>query len=157
MLNLVRQCLLDRYLLPGCFFCCHRAACYVGFLHEPALAGMMWTRTAAILLACGVFSASAATRTYNLTLHSGERSPGQSAFASDCLRIPYTANKLADGFARQVYLINGQQPGPLIEANQGDILEVTVFNDLDVENTIHWHGACITPDLSSTSAPKPSY
>ncbi|KAK3669153.1 hypothetical protein LTR78_010966 [Recurvomyces mirabilis] len=71
------------------------------------------------------------------------------ALASDCLRIPYTANKLADGFARQVYLINGQQPGPLIEANQGDILEVTVFNDLDVENTIHWHGLLQrgTPDM----------
>lgn len=104
-----------------------------------------------------MFSASAATRTYNLTLHSGERSPGQSAFASDCLRIPYTANKLADGFAREVYLINGQQPGPLIEANQGDILEVTVFNNLDVENTIHWHGARITQTFLPRLLPSPSY
>ena len=71
------------YLIARCFACCHRAACYIGFLHEPALAGMMWVHTAAVLLACGVFSTSAATRTYNLTLHSGERSPGQSAFASE--------------------------------------------------------------------------
>ena len=112
----------------------------------------MWTRTAALLFSCGVLSVSAATRTYNLTLHSGERSPGQSAFASECFRILYTANKLADGFTREVYLINGQQPGPLIEANQGDTLEVTVFNDLDVENTIHWHGSCIIRDFSSTPA-----
>lgn len=47
-----------------------------------------------------------------------------------------------DGFAREVYLINDQQTGPLIEATQGDILEVTVYNRLPVENTIHWHGWC---------------
>lgn len=46
-----------------------------------------------------------------------------------------------DGFVRQVYLINNQQTGPLIEADEGDILEAVVQNDLDVENTIHWHGS----------------
>ncbi|KAI9825321.1 MAG: hypothetical protein M1819_000567 [Sarea resinae] len=64
--------------------------------------------------------ANAALRTFNFTLHSGLRAP--------------------DGFRREVYLINGQQPGPLIEVEEDDILEVTVKNDLDVENTIHWHG-----------------
>jgi len=39
-----------------------------------------------------------------------------------------------------VYLINGQQPGPLIEIDEGDELEVFVKNDLPVESTIHWHG-----------------
>jgi len=39
-----------------------------------------------------------------------------------------------------VYLINGQQPGPLIEIDEGDDLEVFVKNDLPVESTIHWHG-----------------
>lgn len=51
-----------------------------------------------------------------------------------------TDNQRPDGFPRQVYLINDQQPGPLIVADEGDVLEVTVRNDLDVENTIHWHG-----------------
>jgi len=31
-----------------------------------------------------------------------------------------------DGFSREVYLINGQQPGPLIEIDEGDELEVFV-------------------------------
>ena len=39
-----------------------------------------------------------------------------------------------------MYLINGQQPGPLIEADEGDDLEVFVKNELSVETTIHWHG-----------------
>lgn len=48
--------------------------------------------------------------------------------------------EIQDGFERQVYLINGQQPGPLIEMEEGDDLEVFVYNQLSVETTIHWHG-----------------
>lgn len=49
-------------------------------------------------------------------------------------------NDVTDGFSRPVYLINGQQPAPLIEANEDDTLEIFVKNDLPVETTIHWHG-----------------
>lgn len=49
-------------------------------------------------------------------------------------------NGVTDGFSRPVYLINGQHPAPLIEANEDDTLEVFVKNDLPVETTIHWHG-----------------
>merc|ERR1712169_89358 len=74
-----------------------------------------------VLLACSaVQNALADTRSYELTLSTGIRSP--------------------DGFAREVYLINNQQPGPLIEAEEGDDLEIFVQNDLPVEATIHWHG-----------------
>lgn len=46
-------------------------------------------------------------------------------------------------------MINGRQVGPLIEANQYDTLEVTVYNNLDVENTIHWHGKKSTSRFST--------
>ncbi|KIW28756.1 uncharacterized protein PV07_04630 [Cladophialophora immunda] len=37
--------------------------------------------------------------------------------------------------------INGQVPGPVIEANWGDMVEVTVINQLqDNSTSIHWHG-----------------
>ncbi|KAF2178466.1 multicopper oxidase [Zopfia rhizophila CBS 207.26] len=62
----------------------------------------------------------AVLRSYNFTIHTGFRSP--------------------DGVPRHVYLINDQQPGPLIEADEGDDVEVFVKNDLSVETTIHWHG-----------------
>ena len=46
-----------------------------------------------------------------------------------------------DGFERQVFAINGQYPGPAIEANWGDMIEITVKNELTNNGTaIHWHG-----------------
>ena len=39
-------------------------------------------------------------------------------------------------------LINGTYPGPLIEADWGDLLNITVINRLSNHNgtSIHWHG-----------------
>ncbi|WAQ80831.1 hypothetical protein PtA15_1A169 [Puccinia triticina] len=45
-----------------------------------------------------------------------------------------------DGFLRPVLAINGQIPGPLIQANEGDRLEITVINQMSVGLTLHWHG-----------------
>ncbi|KAL2871428.1 Cupredoxin [Aspergillus lucknowensis] len=67
-----------------------------------------------------VSQSSAVLRTYNLTVHSDLRSP--------------------DGFSREAYLINGQLPGPLIEADEGDTLQILVKNDLPVDTALHWHG-----------------
>ena len=46
-----------------------------------------------------------------------------------------------DGTPQQMLVINGQYPGPLLEANWGDRIAVTVHNDLESNGTgIHWHG-----------------
>lgn len=45
-----------------------------------------------------------------------------------------------DGFARQMLTVNGQYPGPLIEAFTGDIVRVRVTNELNVPTGLHWHG-----------------
>ncbi|KAI1379954.1 putative multicopper oxidase [Hypoxylon crocopeplum] len=49
-----------------------------------------------------------------------------------------------DGYEKQVLLVNDQFPGPLIEADWGDYIEVKVTNSIDngpPEGTsIHWHG-----------------
>lgn len=48
-----------------------------------------------------------------------------------------------DGFQKDVLLINNQFPGPLIEANWGDTIQVKVCNNITApeEGTaIHWHG-----------------
>lgn len=73
-----------------------------------------------LLLSSIPASVLAEVRSYDLTIHKGEAAP--------------------DGFSRPVYLVNGQHPGPLIEANEDDTLQVFVQNDLTVETTIHWHG-----------------
>lgn len=49
-----------------------------------------------------------------------------------------------DGYEKSVILVNGQFPGPLIEANWGDYIEVKVHNNILDEpqegTAIHWHG-----------------
>lgn len=48
-----------------------------------------------------------------------------------------------DGYEKPVLLVNNQFPGPLIEANWGDWIEVTVTNNIvdEEEGTaMHWHG-----------------
>lgn len=46
-----------------------------------------------------------------------------------------------DGYNKSMILVNGQTPGPLIEANVGDTIRVKVNNlMLDESTTIHWHG-----------------
>ena len=46
-----------------------------------------------------------------------------------------------DGVVRDCLVINGAFPGPTIEANWGDWIQVTVTNKLTTEGTsMHWHG-----------------
>jgi FtsP/CotA-like multicopper oxidase with cupredoxin domain len=48
-----------------------------------------------------------------------------------------------DGYERKVLLVNDQFPGPLIEANWGDTIQVTLHNNITnpPEGTaLHWHG-----------------
>ncbi|RSL98516.1 hypothetical protein CDV31_012583 [Fusarium ambrosium] len=73
-----------------------------------------------LIVALKAVGARAALRQFNFTVHSAFSSP--------------------DGFEREVYLINGQQPGPLVDLDEGDHVEIFVQNDLNVETTIHWHG-----------------
>ncbi|KAI9814061.1 MAG: hypothetical protein M1827_003525 [Pycnora praestabilis] len=64
-----------------------------------------------------------AIRTYDFTLSRGTIAP--------------------DGYEKSALLVNGQFPGPTIEANWGDTIQVTVHNEIasPAEGTsIHWHG-----------------
>ncbi|KXX76656.1 Laccase-2 [Madurella mycetomatis] len=48
-----------------------------------------------------------------------------------------------DGYQRDVLLVNGAFPGPLIEANWGDTIVVDVYNNItrpEEGTSIHWHG-----------------
>ncbi|KAI1777419.1 putative multicopper oxidase [Hypoxylon cercidicola] len=46
-----------------------------------------------------------------------------------------------DGVDARLLLVNSQFPGPLIECDWGDLLEITVRNNISDEGTsIHWHG-----------------
>lgn len=45
-----------------------------------------------------------------------------------------------DGVERDMILVNGQFPGPILEVTEGDDVVVEVFNGLDEDSTIHFHG-----------------
>ncbi|SMQ51194.1 unnamed protein product [Zymoseptoria tritici ST99CH_3D1] len=45
-----------------------------------------------------------------------------------------------DGNPRAVLTVNGQSPGPVIEADEGDTLRVRVTNNMFIEATMHFHG-----------------
>jgi FtsP/CotA-like multicopper oxidase with cupredoxin domain len=45
-----------------------------------------------------------------------------------------------DGRSRAVWGYNGQLPGPVIRAREGDMLRVKVVNELAVPTSVHWHG-----------------
>ena len=45
-----------------------------------------------------------------------------------------------DGVSVRTLLVNGQFPGPVIEANEGDRLIVHVNNFMTLPSSIHWHG-----------------
>ncbi|KAF8717179.1 Ferroxidase laccase, partial [Rhizoctonia solani] len=51
-----------------------------------------------------------------------------------------TATGSPDGYYRPMLVVNGQYPGPTIEANDGDTIIVNVQNDMSVGTTVHWHG-----------------
>jgi FtsP/CotA-like multicopper oxidase with cupredoxin domain len=75
-----------------------------------------------------------------------ETAPGCSQMPNTGVTRKYRFNvsyqKIApDGVTRNGLVINGGYPGPMIEANWGDWIQVTVTNSLtDEGTTIHWHG-----------------
>lgn len=45
-----------------------------------------------------------------------------------------------DGRPREIWGYDGQLPGPVIRAREGDTLRVKVINELGIPTSVHWHG-----------------
>ena len=101
-------------------------------------------RTLLLLIVAAVLSSmvSAKTVEYNFTLQQvlgthGDGDAGTGSLSPDCSDIWEER--------RWLYIINEgdqppQLPGPTIEANEGDLVRVTVHNKVEVmAATIHWH------------------
>ncbi|KAF0381436.1 extracellular dihydrogeodin oxidase/laccase [Gigaspora margarita] len=58
-----------------------------------------------------------------------------------CYNLELVVKDLApDGFTRPVWSINGQSPGPILQANYGDRILINVTNKFGDPASIHWHG-----------------
>jgi FtsP/CotA-like multicopper oxidase with cupredoxin domain len=55
------------------------------------------------------------------------------------------------GIKTKVWAYNGTVPGPVLEANVGETLEVEFTNNLPVETTIHWHGVELPGNMDGSS------
>jgi FtsP/CotA-like multicopper oxidase with cupredoxin domain len=62
----------------------------------------------------------------------------------------FTAGRTIRAFA-----YNGEVPGPLIEANVGDTVEIRLTNTLPQATTIHWHGIRVPSEMDGTEAVQP--
>lgn len=74
---------------------------------QPALEESTWGSSAD---PTGPVPDTGVTRYYNFTVSRGKKSP--------------------DGVSKNMILVNDQFPGPLIEANWGDVIQVTVHNSI---------------------------
>ena len=63
--------------------------------------------------------------------------------------------EFAPGRTIRGFAYNGQVPGPLIEANVGDTIEVRLTNSLPQTTTIHWHGIRVPAEMDGTEAVQP--
>lgn len=59
------------------------------------------------------------------------------------------------GTKTRVWSYGGQVPGPVLEANVGDILEVRLTNQLSEPTTIHWHGIRLPAPMDGTEHTQP--
>jgi laccase len=77
---------------------------------------------------------------YNINTDYGTTWPNTGVTKSFTFHVTNTTLS-PDGTPKQVLAVNGQIPGPTIEANWGDIISVQVFNDMQSNGTsLHWHG-----------------
>jgi FtsP/CotA-like multicopper oxidase with cupredoxin domain len=63
--------------------------------------------------------------------------------------------EFAPGRTIRGFACNGQVPGPLLEANVGDTIEVSLTNNLLQPTTIHWHGVRVPAEMDGTEAVQP--
>jgi FtsP/CotA-like multicopper oxidase with cupredoxin domain len=56
------------------------------------------------------------------------------------LKVKESEHKLANGMAYKVFAYNGQVPGPLLIAREGDWVRIRLTNDTSTNHTIHSHG-----------------
>lgn len=85
----------------------------------------------------------ATSTTYNPAAYTAAFSNEDIAAAPTTREYDFTMHYAAgwpSGFLRRMAVINNQFPGPLIEANRGDTIVVHVHNQLDIPQSIHWHG-----------------
>ena len=72
-------------------------------------------------------------------------SAASGAFNATLTAAPAVA-ALAPGVSTQILAYNGTTPGPMIDAWEGDRVQVALVNALGQDTTVHWHGMPVPAD-----------
>ena len=86
---------------------------------------------------------------YQAAYDAAQPDPGRKVVSVD-LVARETDWELAPGKVVRGWGYNGQIPGPVIEAQAGDVLEVRLTNQLPEPTTIHWHGLRVPAAMDGT-------
>lgn len=70
--------------------------------------------------------------------------------------VPGVADVDLGGTTARTLTYNDQVPGPLIRANVGDDIAVTVDNALDHPSSVHWHGIALRNDMDGAEPASPN-
>jgi FtsP/CotA-like multicopper oxidase with cupredoxin domain len=103
----------------------------------------------------------------NSTSYDAVRDAAQPASGGKVVTVTLVAREsdweFVQGMKTRVWAYNGQVPGPTLEAHVGDVLQVTLKNELPEPTTIHWHGLRLpaamdgTQDVQSAITPGDSF
>ncbi|HEU0298769.1 MAG TPA: multicopper oxidase domain-containing protein, partial [Longimicrobium sp.] len=86
---------------------------------------------------------------YRVALDAARPAPGGRVVTVE-LDARETEWEFIPGRATRAWGYNGQVPGPVIEGNVGDVLEVRLHNSLPEPTMIHWHGLRLPPPMDGT-------
>jgi FtsP/CotA-like multicopper oxidase with cupredoxin domain len=86
---------------------------------------------------------------YRRAYDAAQPDPGRKVVSVE-LEARETDWELSPGRTVRGWSYNGQIPGPAIEAQVGDVLEVRLTNSLPEPTTIHWHGLRVPAAMDGT-------
>jgi FtsP/CotA-like multicopper oxidase with cupredoxin domain len=90
-----------------------------------------------------------AREAYDRAYAAAEPAPGGKVVTVE-LEARETEWEFVPGQRTRAWGYNGQVPGPVIEAEVGDVLEVRLTNSLPEPTTIHWHGLRLPAPMDGT-------
>ena len=86
---------------------------------------------------------------YQGAYHAAQPRPGGRVVSVE-LEVREIEWQFVRGRATRAWGYNGQVPGPVLEAEVGDVLEVRLKNSLPEPTMIHWHGLRLLPPMDGT-------
>ena len=112
---------------------------------------------AATLTACGRSPSSPSTARFDLTA-AIERTEAQRPHSGRAVSTTLTAQRSPvdlGGVNVRTLVYGDSVPGPLIRADVGDDIAVTVHNRLDHPTSVHWHGITLRNDMDGAAPATP--